>query len=435
MSHLHILYLPIKHSFFAFFLLFSTIFTLFSYTSHLGASDSQVTVGADRLFSTSFRYLIEKKRVGLITNQTGVTKSLERTYDVFVKEHERGNIRLVALFAPEHGLFGEMYAGEKVPATKYKGIPVHSLHGATRRPTKEMLEGIEVLVYDIQDIGSRSYTFATTLYYCMEEAAKWNIKVIVLDRPNPLGGRMVDGPMLEESLRSFVGYINTPYCHGMTIGELARFFNEEYKVGTSLTVIPMIGWKRWMRFQDTGLPWVPTSPNIPESTTPAFYPATGILGELGFTSIGIGYTLPFKVVAAPFINARRFVEELNRSSIKGIRFQEIWIKPYGGQMAGKTCQGALLTPVGGEAFSPIETTYWIFDVMKQLYPKELMAAISSEKRGTQLDMFYKVCGTKKILEILQKEKRPFSALCRLHAEERKRFLEKRRRYLFASYEE
>ena len=395
---------------------------------------THVQVGIDRLFTTSYRYLIEKKRIGLITNQTAINKNFERTYDLFVKEHERGTFRLQALFAPEHGLMGEMYAGEAVNESTYKKIPVLSLHGSTRRPSREMLQGIEVLIYDIQDIGSRSYTYATTLYYCMEEAAKWNIKVIVLDRPNPLGGTMVEGPMLEEPLRSFVGYINVPYCHGMTIGELARFFNEEYKIGASLTVVPMTGWKRSMLFSDTGLPWIPTSPNIPEATTALLYPATGIIGELGFVNIGVGYTLPFKVITAPWIDPQLFVRELNKASPKSARFQEIWIKPYGGQFAGKRCQGALLLPLS-ESFSPIQTSFLILDKLKQLYPQEVMKALSPKERGKQLEMFYKVCGTKKIAETLLKEKRPYSALLAIHSKEREQFLEKRKRYLIPSYKE
>ncbi len=411
----------------------SVLLLLLFVISTLHSEEPRVTVGADRLFTTSFRLLIEKKRIGLVTNHTAVLKSLEKSCDLFIREHEKKTIQLVSLFAPEHGLFGDMYAGEKIPATKYRGIQVHSLHGATRRPTKEMLQGIDLLIYDIQDIGSRSYTFATTLLYCMEEAAKAKIKVIVLDRPNPMGGLLIDGPMLEEPFRSFVGYINVPYCHGMTIGELARFFNSEYKVGANLTVIPMTGWKRSMQFLDTGLAWIPLSPNIPEPTTALFYPATGILGEMGLVSIGIGYTLPFKVVTAPFIQSKQFVQELNRTSLKGIGFQEISIKPYSGKFAGKRCNGALLTPIKGEPFSPIETGYWIIDVLKRLYPKEILAAISSKKNGMSLDMTYKVCGTKKIVDIIQKQKRPFFSLCKVHSAERKEFLEKRKRYLLPTY--
>ncbi len=393
-----------------------------------------VQVGVDRLFSSSYRYLLEKKRVGLITNHTAINKNFEKTCDVFVKEHERGTFRLQALFAPEHGLMGEMYAGEAVKETTYKNIPVISLHGTTRRPTREMLQGIEVLVYDIQDLGSRSYTFATTLLYCMEEAAKWNIKVVVLDRPNPLGGMIAEGPMLEEPFRSFVGYINVPYRHGMTIGELARYFNAEYKVGASLTVVPMLGWKRSMLFSDTGLPWIPTSPNIPEASTALLYPATGIIGELGFVNIGVGYTLPFKIITAPWIDPQRFVKELNRGASPFVRFQEIWVKPYGGQFSGKKCQGALLLPLS-KSFSPIETCYQILDTLKRLYPKELLGVLSQKEKKKQLDMFYKVCGTKKIAEILIREKRPFDALCSLHHKERAEFMEKRKQYLIPSYGE
>ena len=209
------------------------------------------------------------------------------------RQHEAGKLSLVCVFAPEHGLTGEEFAGGHVQNLKTeRGVPVYSLHGDTRRPTKEMLKGLDVIVYDIQDIGCRSYTFASTLFFVMEEAAKKGIDLVVLDRPNPMGGKISDGPMLDEKYRSFVGYVNVPYCHGMTIGELSRFFNDEYKVGCSLTVVPMRGWKRGMRFEETGLAWIPTSPNIPEPSSPFFYPATGILGELPLVTIGIGGPMP-----------------------------------------------------------------------------------------------------------------------------------------------
>lgn len=176
---------------------------------------------------------------------------MESTIDLFLQHAPK--LSLVALFAPEHGLQGNAYAFEEVEDKRaLSGIPIYSLHGKHRRPTEQMLKGIDVIVYDIQDIGSRTYTYMTTLCYVIEEAAKRGISVIVLDRPNPINGVTVDGPMLEEKWRSFIGYINVPYCHGLTVGELATYFNEEYKIGCQLTVVPMKGWKRTMSLKTRG---------------------------------------------------------------------------------------------------------------------------------------------------------------------------------------
>ncbi|MGE5196163.1 MAG: exo-beta-N-acetylmuramidase NamZ domain-containing protein, partial [Anaerolineae bacterium] len=282
-------------------------------------AEPQVKLGIDRFFDEGVYKCLSGKRVGLVTNHTGVDGQLRRTIDLFLLESR--DFSLAAVFAPEHGLYGIAYADEKIEHGKLGiSLPVYSLHGETRRPTKEMLKDLHVLIYDMQDIGSRSYTYATTLFYAMEAAAKEGVSVIVLDRPNPIGGLLVDGPMLEEKWRSFLGYINVPYCHGMTVGELARFFNEEYKIGCELTVVPMKGWNRSMTFGETGLHWIPTSPYIPEEDTPFFYASTGILGALGWVNIGIGYTQPFKLVGAPWIDADHFAEQLNAQKLPGTFF-------------------------------------------------------------------------------------------------------------------
>jgi len=198
------------------------------------------------------------------------------------------------------------------------------------------------LLFDVQDIGTRSYTFISTLFYCMEEAAKASIPFIVLDRPNPMGGIVVDGPLLDEEWRSFLGYIKVPYCHGMTIAELALFFNEEYKVGCKLTVIPMRGWKRTMVFTQTGLPWMPTSPQIPEADTPFFYPATGLIGHCSIVNIGIGYTLPFKLVGAPWVEAEKFADALNQQKLPGVYFSLFITVPFLENLNLKTAKECVL---------------------------------------------------------------------------------------------
>jgi uncharacterized protein YbbC (DUF1343 family) len=256
--------------------------------------DSQkVETGLEVLAGGNFKELLGK-RVGLITNPTGVNRNLRSAIDIL---YNAEGVRLTALYSPEHGIRGEFTAGESVgsvsdPVTR---LPVYSLYGKTRKPTPEMLKGIDVLVYDIQDIGSRSYTFISTLGLAMEAAAENNIEFIVLDRPNPLGGIRMEGPITLPAFTSFVSQFPIPYIHGMTVGELALFLNGEglLKNGIKcrLKVINMNGWQRNMLFAETGLQWVPSSPHIPHSQSTIFYPATGIFGELYVASIGVGYTL------------------------------------------------------------------------------------------------------------------------------------------------
>jgi uncharacterized protein YbbC (DUF1343 family) len=291
-----------------------------------------------------------------------------------------------------------------------------------------MLKNIDVILYDIQEIGCRSYTFATTLYYVMEEAAKFGIEVIVLDRPNPLGGLMVDGPMLQDSSRSFASYINIPYCHGMTIGELARFFNIEYRVKCRLTVIPMKGWRRYMTFQETGLVWIPTSPQIPEADTPFFYPTTGLLGGLSLVNIGVGYTLPFKIVGAPWIDATQLAAVLNRQKLIGVKFLPFHFKPFFGLYKHEECHGIRLIITDPHHYHPVTIDYLIMGVLKSLYPKEVtrrLEALPEKKRK----LFANVNGTTAIFDLLLKEKYAGWKMASIDQNERAAFLEKREGYL------
>lgn len=384
-----------------------------------------VIPGVEEFFhNEQFREWKDKK-VGLITNHTGIDSQMHSTLDLFL-EHE-GNYKVVALFSPEHGLFGQYYAAESVDHRKWRDLPVHSLHGETRRPKPEMLKGIDVIVYDIQCTGVRAYTYPTTLFYMMEEAAKAGIEVIVLDRPNPIGGMVVDGPMLEEKWRSYIGYINVPYCHGMTIGELARFFNGEYKVGCKLKIVPMKGWERSMTFVDTGLPWIPPSPNIPEPDTPLYCPSTGLLGELQIGDIGIGFTLPFKVVGAPWIKAAEFASKLNAQKLPGVTFQPFHYRPFWGNYKGVDCQGVLLRITNPRIYRPLAVQYLILGILKSLYPKEFMERINRSTGAKNL--FCKANGTDMILKILMEEKYPAWKLIDWQKTERESFLEIRKKYL------
>ncbi|KKM06209.1 hypothetical protein LCGC14_1746310, partial [marine sediment metagenome] len=311
------------------------IVLIFLFSISILFADPKVELGIDLFFKDGKSALLDNKKVALLINHTSVDKNLKPTLEIF-KENAK-KFQIVKLFSPEHGLNGVNLAGEKVNNTKSKNIEVVSLHGAHKRPTTQMLKDVDVIIYDIQEIGCRPYTYASTLYYVIEEAAKKNIKVIVLDRPNPINGIITNGPMLDEKYRSFLGYINVPYCHGMTIGELANFFNSEYKVNCNLEVILMKGWQRDMTFSDTGLSWIPTSPNMPEADSPYFCASTGILGELEIVSIGIGYTLPFKIVGAPWIDAEKFASNLNKQKLPGVIFFPFYFKPFYGAYRNQNC--------------------------------------------------------------------------------------------------
>lgn len=384
-----------------------------------------VEVGIDRFFKEGYVKLIEGKRVGLITNQTGIDSELKSTVQLFL---EGKNYQVTALFAPEHGIDGRSYAAHEIKNDIYKGIPIFSLHGKTRRPTEKMLKTIDVLVFDIQDIGIRPYTYATTLFYAMEEAKKLAIPVIVLDRPNPMGGLIVDGPMLEEKFRSFIGYINIPYCHGMTIGELASFFNGEYNIGCKLTIVPMKGWKRSMPFKETGLAWIPTSPNIPESTTPYFCATTGLLGELGIVHIGIGYTLPFKIIGAPWIQAEKLAQTLNEQKIPGVSFTPIHYKPFYGSLKDTDCHGVQIHITDYALYRPLTTQSVLLGTLKTLYPEQVTTKLKALPPETK-ELFNKAHGSDIAYKYLLLEKSPTKKLLGHHKEERETFLQKREKYL------
>lgn len=408
------------------------LLSIFFCFTTLFISAAPVQPGVERLFTPSNEEILRGASVGLIVNHTAIDSQGRSTIDLFKQHRQRLGYRLVALFAPEHGISGNYHAAKDVAhEVDEDGIPVLSLHGATRRPTPDMLKGISLLVFDIQDIGCRSYTYASTLCYAMEEAAKANIPVIVLDRPNPLGS-VIDGPMLEEKWRSFIGYVNVPYCHGLTIGELAKYYNGEYKIGCKLTVIPMEGWKRQMTFKETGLPWVPTSPQIPDAETALFYPMTGLIGELQLVNIGVGYTLPFRVVGAPWIDAKVFAKQLNEQKLPGVRFHPFHYTPFFGALSGKPCQGVLIYVTDPAVYLPVATGYTLLGILKALYPSQFASGMKRQSHSC-LDLFHKANGTQEVHRILLNEKYVTWKLRSLHQTEREAYLQRRKPYLNPAY--
>lgn len=393
---------------------------------------AQVKVGIDNLFLKENKHFLYKKKIGLITNHTAINSQMESTLDLLIKNQKNFEYTLKAIFAPEHGLKGEAYANEQLNShMTLDNLPVYTLYGKTTRPTPEMLKNLDLIIYDIQDIGARSYTYCTTLFYVMEEAAKANIEILVLDRPNPINGITVDGPMLDEKFRSMVGYINVPYCHGMTIGELAQFFNEEYKIKCKLNVIPMSHWNREMTFEETGLQWVPTSPQIPEATTAYYYPMTGIIGEISLLNIGVGYTLPFKVVGAPWINGEELASKLNKQKFPGVYFAPFQYRPFYGKYAHEVCKGILIFVTDHKKFKPVSTQYLILGMIKNLYPQKFKEAMLASK--LKKEMFHKVNGTDEIFNILMNEEYIIWPLRAFHKKERDEFIKKRKKYLIPLY--
>ncbi|MHC4442176.1 MAG: exo-beta-N-acetylmuramidase NamZ family protein [Planctomycetota bacterium] len=387
---------------------------------------TKVQTGIDVLITDNFA-ILAGKRIGLITNPTGVTRNLQSTVDVL---HNASQVELVALFGPEHGVRGDIHAGTKIkdyidPVTK---LPVYSLYGKTHKPTPEMLAGIDLLVYDIQDIGSRSYTYISTMTVAMEAAAENGIGFVVLDRPNPLTGNRIEGRPIDMKFKSFVGYLPIPYVYGMTCGELAGMINAEGwitdKARCKLTVVPMRGWRRDMKFEDTGLHWVPTSPHIPHAQTAYFYAATGIMGELQVISEGVGYTLPFELVGAPFIeNPNQFAAALNRRDIHGVYFRPMYFKPYYiDRIKGKQCGAVQIHITDHSRIDLTSIQFHVIDLIGKLYPE---VKLFGSKRYI---MFDKVCGTDKIRAMFQSGK-PVQEIINYWNDGKKAFMEKRKKYL------
>ena len=356
---------------------------------------AQVYTGIDMLERYGFEDLAGK-RVGLVTNPSGVDRYLRSTIDILF---EAPNVNLVALYGPEHGVRGDAYAGDHVSSGKdaKTGLPVHSLYGSTRKPTPEMLKGVDVMVYDIQDVGTRSYTFISTLGLVMRACAEQDIEVMVLDRPNPLGGLKVEGCCVEPGFFSFVSEFSIPYVYGLTVGELAGLINEEglncgvegkdKPLKCRLTVIPMRGWERSMLYKDTGLPWILPSPNIPSEASALGYPSAGIAGEFGYLNIGVGYTIPFQTFAAPWVDADKLKARLDSYGIPGTAFRTIHYKPISGK--DQLLQhGVQFFYTDYEAATITLTQFYVMQALQELYPEH--NPYKTLKKTRMLDI---VCGT------------------------------------------
>lgn len=331
------------------------------------APDAEVRVltGIDVLERDGFKQLAGKK-IGLVTNHTGQNRAGRQTIDVLSKA---AGVELVALFSPEHGIRGS--ADENVSDSKDEqtGLPIYSLYGETRRPKPEQLKGLDALVFDIQDIGARFYTYISTLGNVMEEAAKAGLPVFVLDRPNPIGGLAVEGPIADADKLSFIAYHTIPVRHGMTIGELAQLFNQDRKINCDLRVIKMEGWQRSMWFDRTNLTWVNPSPNMRSLTEATLYPGVGLL-ETTNISVGRGTDTPFEVIGAPWIVGQQLAAALNQRRLPGVRFVPLRFKPTASVFKGEECGGLNIVITDRAAFQPLPTGIEIAVALRRLYPEQ-----------------------------------------------------------------
>ena len=376
-----------------------TLLLAVAFSQPLFANKITIKTGIEVLKEQNFK-ILEGKRVGLITNPTGVDNNLVSTVDILFNAP---NVNLVALYGPEHGVRGDIHAGDKVDSSvdSNTGLPVYSLYGATRKPTPEMLKDIDVLVYDIQDIGCRSFTYISTMGVAMEAAAENGKEFIVLDRPNPLGGNRVEGCLVEDGFISFVSQFKIPYLYGLTCGELALMINKEFTgdKACKLEVVKMKKWKRKMTYADTGVQWFPSSPHIPHAESAIFYPVSGILGERGYMSIGVGYTIPFEMFAAPWINAEALSKALNNLNLPGILFRPIHLKPFYAVGKGEHYQGVQIHVTDYKKATLSDIQFYVMQEVANLYPNRKVFDHANPKR---FNMFDKVSGTDKVRKLFTK---------------------------------
>ena len=364
------------------------------------AQDVEVKTGIEVLRERNFDVL-QGKRVGLCTNPTGVDRNLVSTIDIL---WEADNVNLVALYGPEHGVRGNIYAGDHVDneVDARTGLKMYSLYGKTSKPTQEMMDEIDVMVYDIQDIGCRSYTYISTMGNLMEACQQYGKELVVLDRPNPLGGNKIEGCLVEDGFVSFVSRFAIPYLYGQTPGELALYLNAQAENPCKLTVVEMQGWTRDMTWDETGLEWIVASPHVPHGRTAIYYPVTGIFGEFYYINIGVGYTMPFEVMGAPWVNADSLAQALNALELPGVVFRGLHYKPYYSVFKGENIQGVQVHIVDYEKAALSEIQFYVVQEMMRLWPEQDWFKLCDQKR---FGMFNKVCGTDQIKELFGKRYR------------------------------
>ncbi|MFS0688641.1 DUF1343 domain-containing protein [Sporosarcina sp. 179-K 8C2 HS] len=329
---------------------------------------NRVKLGVDVFFERDLSDL-RGKRLGLLTNQTGANTGLIPTIRLF---HEHPGLQLTALFAPEHGLLTNVKEGEKFTDAVHRstGIPVYSLYGETKKPTDAMMEQVDIVIFDIQDIGARYYTYIYTMAYMMEACARTGKRMIVLDRPNPIGGESVEGNLVDPDYTSFVGLYPIPSRHGMTVGELAAYFNEEFHIGCELEVVGMEGWVRHSFHTENGLPWIPPSPNTTSLDMMLMYPGTCLVEGTNLSE-GRGTTQPFEIIGAPFIDGEKLQDNVNELGLEGIRARALAFTPTYQKYHGQLCEGIQLHITDRRTFKPVKSVAHILAVIASMYADKL----------------------------------------------------------------
>lgn len=391
-------------------ILIKILIILFIFNLPVYPLNYKILLGIDVLEKENFS-ILKNKKVGLVTNHTGRNTKKESTIDILYK-----NVNLVALFSPEHGIRGtEDREGIESSIDTKTGLPIYSLYGDHKRPKKEWLENIDVLVFDIQDIGSRFYTYITTMGYCMEECAKYKKEFVVLDRPNPINGLIVEGEVLESKYKHFSGYYCIPIRHGMTVGEIAAFHKNDLNLDLKLTIIRMEQWKRNMWFDQTGIEWINTSPNMRNLRAATLYPGIGCFESTNI-SVGRGTNIPFEIIGAPWINSDLLLKEIRKLNLPGIKFEKTKFTPKASLYKDQECHGLKLIITDREKLRSTEVFIYLISILRNLFPDNFEYKIS------------KMTGSDLIKEMLEKNKSPESII-KIIREKCKKFYDLRKIFL------
>ncbi len=393
----------------------TTILFIFFYITVNSFSEKNIELGIDRI--DEYLHLFNGARVGLITNSTGYDSKGRSTIEVLQKK-----TNLVLLFSPEHGINASKKEGQNIGHSVHSSsnLKVYSLYGNQKKPTKQMLENIDVLCFDIQDVGSRFYTYISTMAYAMMACKEEGKKFVVFDRPNPISGDAVEGFILDANFSSFVGLYPIAQRHGMTVGELALMFNSEFGISCNLEIVPIKNWQRSLYFEDLKLTWHPTSPNIPTVETCLLYSGM-CLFEGCNVSVGRGTTMPFKYLGSPFINGDELANSLNLAKLDGVQFFPCHFLPSSSLYSGEECEGIYIVVLDKKQFRPVRTALAIFQTLKKMYPKEFKINNSNLKR----------CGLNLLFgnDFLSKEKIDYPKLLEDMKKSENTFLALRQKYL------
>lgn len=377
---------------------------------------NNVLLGIDVLKNEDFEVLRGKK-IGLITNQSGINRRGKSSIDIL---YQTEKTHLTALFSPEHGIRGEKKHGEIIADAKdgKTGLPVYSLYGTSKRPSPEMLRGLDALIFDLQDVGARFFTYITTLAYAIEEAAKNNIEIYVLDRPNPITGTMVEGEILSSEVSHFTAYLEIPVRHGMTVGEIAKWYNQTSDINAKLTVIEMKGWDRSMWMDETGLNFIAPSPNIRNLKAAILYPGIGGL-EATNVSVGRGTKTPFEIFGAPWMDGKLMAEKLNFFNIAGFQFDDVKFTPQDDVYMNQPCHGVKITITDRNAARPVDLFTYLIVILMDLYPNEFIV---------RWDEMERITGSKEFKQFIEMKQSAEAINIILH-DKAKKFEESRKPYL------